>query len=83
MRQKIKGEADLIGRSMNAEIIARLERSFADESEDEHEREDLWRELHKRDAKIRQVQEEAFTNEQQLKRCSRSIKVSRRNRTPF
>ena len=48
---------------MNSEIIARLQETFNSEdfkSESQQERDDLWREIHRRDARIRQVEADAY-----------------------
>lgn len=63
MRDRLKSEAQDNGRSLNAEMVQRLSESL--ELNAEHE--DLWRELQKRDAKIRQVEEDAYTRERLLK----------------
>jgi hypothetical protein len=66
MRERIAIEAGKSARSINAEIVSRLEHSLENDGEEEQERDDLWRELHKREAKIRQTEEDAYTKEKLL-----------------
>ena len=62
MRDRLKSEAHDNGRSLNAEMVQRLSVSL--EADEEGER--LWEELHKRDAKIRQIEELAYDREKHL-----------------
>lgn len=63
MRQRVSEAAEDNGRSMNSEIVARLQATFDSEDmkdEGQQERDELWREIHRRDARIRQVETEAY-----------------------
>ena len=66
LKERVADAALNRGRSMNAEIVARLESSFVVEDSDENAREEVWREIQKRDAKIRQVEELRYEREKHL-----------------
>ncbi|TBB67721.1 Arc family DNA-binding protein [Rhizobium ruizarguesonis] len=63
MRDRLKSEAQNNSRSLNAEMVQRLTESL--ELNVEHE--DLWRELHKRDARIKQLEAESNATEKLLR----------------
>ncbi|NEJ20084.1 Arc family DNA-binding protein [Rhizobium leguminosarum] len=63
MRDRIRAEADENGRSMNAEIVARIEDTF----EGSEEVEDLWRQIYQKDARIKHLEAQGDATERLLR----------------
>ncbi|NKK92392.1 Arc family DNA-binding protein [Rhizobium leguminosarum bv. viciae] len=63
MREKIAEEASKSGRSMNAEIVARID----DALQGNDEVEDLWRQIYQKDARIKQLEAQGDATERLLR----------------
>lgn len=78
MRQRVSEAAEDSGRSMNSEIVARLQQTFDSEDmkdEEQQERDELWREIHRRDARIRQVETEAYERTKAIEEINAHLRI--------
>ena len=74
LKERIAVSAADRGRSMNAEIVARLESSFVVEDSDDSDRDKVWQEIQKRDARIRQIEELSHEKETYLRNALEEYK---------